>query len=232
MNIFYISSDPVEAAKQLLDLHMKMALESAQILFTVLYLLQPALLDEYNLGTPYKPTHTGNALTKWACATPHNFDWLCAHGIAICEEKERRYHKPHACAPMIQWLRENAPFAEQGDYKLHTPPPLHIDDRLRGIEDPTDAHRANYHIKAAQFGSYINRRPPKWLRVAVPCWTKSSRQAKKQLVQQSDAPRWRQLGDVLSAYGIDNSDAIVKKQRKRKRTTQNKSNKKRAIGAE
>ena len=45
MNIFYLDPDPVAAAQMQCDKHVvKMALETAQILSTV-------------LGGPYKPTH-------------------------------------------------------------------------------------------------------------------------------------------------------------------------------
>ena len=90
MNIFILSSNPVEAAQMQCDKHVvKMCLETAQMLSTI-------------AGGPYKPTHANHPCTKWARACMENFLWLKQHGLALCDEYKRRYGKQHKCRPIIE----------------------------------------------------------------------------------------------------------------------------------
>jgi hypothetical protein len=94
MNIFVLDEDPVKAAWMQCDRHaVKMALETAQMLCTVLHALgQPA---------PYKPTHKNHPCTIWVGSSQESFLWTVAHGLALCETYQARYGKVHACKSII-----------------------------------------------------------------------------------------------------------------------------------
>ena len=80
MNIFVLDSHPVTAAQMLASaLHR--------------YGIDEALLPLTKAGTPYKSTHPHHLCTRWAGDTSTNFDWLCMHGLALCDEYYFRYQK-------------------------------------------------------------------------------------------------------------------------------------------
>lgn len=90
MNIFALNDNPVLAAQMQCDKHVvKMVLETAQMLSTV-------------VGGPYKPTHVNHPCTIWARTSQGNFNWLVAHGLALCNEYTRRYGKRHKCQEIIE----------------------------------------------------------------------------------------------------------------------------------
>ena len=95
MNIFATSSDPIECAKFLDDKRcVKMCLETAQILSTVLHLR--------GHGGPYKPTHIHHPAVQWAAASRKNYQWTLQHFVALCDEYQARYHKVHKCKGLLK----------------------------------------------------------------------------------------------------------------------------------
>ena len=146
MNIFILSTNPVEAAQMQCDKHVvKMVLESAQILSTV-------------SGGPYKPTHANHPCVLWAKANRTNFNWLCRHGMALCAEYTRRYGRRHKSQDVIEQIA----YAHDAE-KL----PVGISefvqcmpDEFRG-SDPVVAYRKYYHSKT--FAAWNKSRPaPYW----------------------------------------------------------------------
>ena len=79
MNIFVLDEDPRLAAKYHCDQHMKMILESAQMLSTV-------------LGGPYKPTHKNHPCTKWVAESWSNAMWLWQLTKYLNEEYKHRFN--------------------------------------------------------------------------------------------------------------------------------------------
>ena len=68
MNIFFLSKDPVEAARVQCDQHVvKMILETAQMLSTVAH--QHKYLGVTGI---YKPTHANHPMTKWVNTHKNN----------------------------------------------------------------------------------------------------------------------------------------------------------------
>ena len=110
MNIFVLDEDPWTAAISVCDRHsVKMPLETAQLLCT-------SLATHGVLDTPYKPTHKNHPCTQWASLNRSNFDWLVAHGYALCRTYELRYGKKHNCLEVIVWcdmLRSRIPEGER-----------------------------------------------------------------------------------------------------------------------
>lgn len=102
MNIFACDPDSAVAAQALPDkLVVKMPLETAQILCTALW----------NAGqeAPYLPTHRKHPSVLWAGETAGNWNWLVAHGLALCEEFTRRYGKVHASREIILQVAKRGP---------------------------------------------------------------------------------------------------------------------------
>jgi len=93
MNIFMTSFCPHEAARNLDDKRVvKMVLESAQILSTI-------------LGGPYKPTHRNHPCTLWAGTSKSNARWLLRHMVYLCREYTSRYGRIHKCESLIAGFR-------------------------------------------------------------------------------------------------------------------------------
>ena len=88
MNIFVTSECPEESAKYLDDKRcVKMVLESAQILSTV--------LEQRMVKAPYRSTHRQHPCVQWAMYSRENYQWLLHHFEALCKEYTARYNKIH-----------------------------------------------------------------------------------------------------------------------------------------
>jgi hypothetical protein len=100
MNIFSVDQCPIISAQSLCDKHMKMLLESAQILCTNYHL--------QGIHAPYKRTHENHPSTVWARHSRDNFEWLLEHGLEIAYEYTRRYNKRHKSQQVIEWCMDNS----------------------------------------------------------------------------------------------------------------------------
>src|SRR6056300_339103 len=115
MNIFALSSNPVEAAQQMIDKHVvKMPTESCQMLHTNhlyfhykgIYGVEPSLKDLKKFHAHInsklmKPAMLNHPSTIWARETKANFMWLYEHALALCEEYTFRYGKEHGTQKRI-----------------------------------------------------------------------------------------------------------------------------------
>jgi len=100
MNIFYINEDPILAARELADDHIrKMQIESAQMLCTTFW--------HFGRWAPYKKCFFNHPSTKWVRESIEHFNWLLIHGLEICEEFEKRYGKIHATKNTLIWCQTN-----------------------------------------------------------------------------------------------------------------------------
>jgi hypothetical protein len=110
LNIFAVDSDPVVAAQSLCDAHVvKMILESAQMLCAA----HPAGV------APYKPTHMKHPCTIWTRTSRENYDWLCRHAKALCEEYTYRYGKRHKSEDVVDWCIANSSEIPNGSLTPH-----------------------------------------------------------------------------------------------------------------
>lgn len=109
MNLFACNENPIEAAKCLPDKHVcKMCIENAQMLAVAV-----GSLHGFGWGTirkkdgsPYsQKAHFNHPSTVWIRETYANLAWAITHGLALCDEFEHRYGKPHASkvAHMDAW---------------------------------------------------------------------------------------------------------------------------------
>ena len=142
MNIFVTDECPRASAQVLPDKHIvKMPLECCQMLSIV-------ASDKWGHGygtlpkadgTPYateKGAFRNHPCTIWASEFVNNWQWLIAHGFALCQEYAARYGKTHSCFltlcaakeifptgdPQGRSGKETTPFvrAMPDEYKLDT----------------------------------------------------------------------------------------------------------------
>lgn len=133
MNVFYINEDPVKAAQELCDEHVrKMQIESAQMLCTAHWLL--------GKEAPYKKSHVNHPSTKWVRESIENYRWLVEHGLAICEEFTRRHGTYHKTKDVLNWCKQNEP---QIPSKGFLPPPQCMPDQYKN-QDTVEAYKTFY----------------------------------------------------------------------------------------
>lgn len=160
MNIFYLSSDPVECAKWHYDKHVvKMILEYSQLLSTAHHLLD---------GTPsiecYKPTHKNHPSAVWVRERIENYQWLYELLKETCKEYTHRYGKVHATQQKgIVDNLWNVPYEllatkQSGVTKM----PQCMPDEYK-CDDSIMAYRNYYREGKAHLMAYKNREAPKWL---------------------------------------------------------------------
>ena len=110
MNIFYINTDPIVAAQELADDHIrKMQIESAQMCCTAHW--------ESGNEAPYKRAHVNHPSTKWTRESIQHYRWLVKHGLEICNEFTKRYGKHHKTQNILEWLRDNEPNIPDNGFK-------------------------------------------------------------------------------------------------------------------
>jgi hypothetical protein len=151
VNIFVLSKDPIKAAQMQCDKHVvKMVLESAQILSTVLHL--------QGHPHPYKPTHKNHPCVQWA-TEPANQYWLYRHFIALCAEYEHRYHRTHKCAYLLEEL---SPKTDGAVMKT----PAHfvqcMPDEYKS-KNVVTAYRSYYRGAKSAFARWTGRPVPFWM---------------------------------------------------------------------
>ncbi len=118
MNIFYINEDPIIAARELADDHIrKMQIESAQMCCTAHW--------ETNSEAPYKRAHKNHPSTIWARESLPQYLWLVEHGLEICNEFTKRYKNTHKTEQVLLWLKNNLPDIPDNGFKE---PPLCMPD--------------------------------------------------------------------------------------------------------
>ena len=105
MNIFVLDLNPKLCAQYHCDKHVvKMILETAQILYSVHWMVETELPSN-----AYKLAHKNHPCCVWARTSLDNYNWLCQLGLFLCEEYTQRYSKVHKTQQHIEWLTENPP---------------------------------------------------------------------------------------------------------------------------
>jgi hypothetical protein len=155
MNIFYIDSDPKQAAQQLADDHVrKMQIESAQMCSVAHW--------ENGSTAPYKKFHTNHPSTKWVRASIQHYRWMIQHGLEICSEFEKRYGKHHKTQDVLEWLRDNEPNIPDIEF---IDPPQCMPEEFKQV-DTIQAYRTFYiedkvKIKQLKWNKINNK--PEWI---------------------------------------------------------------------
>ncbi|MGV3740129.1 MAG: hypothetical protein ACO1N3_02400 [Gammaproteobacteria bacterium] len=151
MNIFYLDSNITQCARFHCDKHViKMILESAQVLCTVLWM--------HDIKAPYKPTHMQHPCVLWANHSLSNWLWLKDLASALNEEYKYRFNhqKNHKSYEVIQSL-VIPPLIDLG----LTERPLAMPDEFKQ-SDPVKAYRNYYKIAKSHLAKWTKRDIPDW----------------------------------------------------------------------
>lgn len=173
--------DPVEAAQMLCDKHMKMVVESAQMLSTVHRVLDgdlgtrtsksgkrmkkhwyhPILQDVL-----YDNVHEKHPSTVWTSESLSNYIWHYNHFIALCDEYTYRYGRTHACDTRFRNVFSTPP-KNIPNIGLTTPRlAMESEPECKALGDPILAYRAFYQTKQTRFKMlWKNREIPDWFNV-------------------------------------------------------------------
>lgn len=165
MNIFYTDENPVHAAWSLPDKHIsKMPVECVQLLVSALnrsgieHDIRTKAGDRHRGGYPNHPC------TVWTAASRLHFEWVLAHGYALCVEFERRFGRVHACLRQLQAI-DIAGHADELKEDTFSAPPQCMPDDLK-VGDTVTAYRRCIAGKVLDKpGSFYWRRgdAPSWL---------------------------------------------------------------------
>jgi len=150
VNIFILDFNPVVAAEYLCDKHMKMILETAQILCMVSW--------RYGVGAPYRPVRNKNhRCVVWAGESLENYYWTLAHGLAAAAQYRKRYGKIHSSERVIKWCVDNG---GKPTVKGFTPFALAMPDKYK-CSDAVKAYR-DFYIGEKTFAKWNFTKKPWW----------------------------------------------------------------------
>jgi hypothetical protein len=192
MNLFILSTDPVEAAQMQCDKHVpKMLVESAQMLSTAHRVLDGKLTkrpsksgktmvkywDLYEGADDleaellyYKAVHVGHPCTKWSMESDSNYRWHWEHMKALADEYTYRYNKTHKTQREVLWPLQSPPRnIPKGPM---TPFKLAMKDFPECIVpgNPVQSYRNFYQTKQHRFKMVWSKRStPEWFEYADLC---------------------------------------------------------------
>jgi hypothetical protein len=155
MNIFFLSFNPRIAAEHHCDKHVvKMILETAQLLYSA-FPIVPA--------NGYKKTHVNHPCAIWTRESLDNYMWLCALGLALCDEYTFRYNKVHKTQSHLHWLVVNPPeLPAIGITEIRQAMPIEYKR-----PNPIEAYRAYYIGAKTRLLTYSKRSAPDFLPKAI-----------------------------------------------------------------
>lgn len=161
MNLFFLHYNPVVAASQQCDKHVvKMLLETAQILSSV------CRLNGIEHVSLYKQTHVNHPVVVWTRASRKNFEWVLAHGLALCAEYTRRYGKVHKSERVIKEIVHLYTAINFSAEHVTLPPLCMPDEFKRGhglcIEDIVSSYRNYYMGPKRAFAKWKFTECPEW----------------------------------------------------------------------
>ncbi len=176
MNIFVLDKNPTTAAEYMCDKHIvKMILESCQLLSTThrvldgkkverqtkngrrytYYMLEDSRVDSYI----YKSTMINHPCTIWTRQSTRNYDWLCKHTLALCEQYTKRYGKTHVSTQLAEWLFRHPPTGLKIDSL--TPFAQAMPDQYKH-QDAIKAYRDYYIFEKSRFAKWKLGNTPEW----------------------------------------------------------------------
>lgn len=173
MNLFWLCLDFALNASYHCDQHVvKMPLEAVQVLYAVLWLLDPngswrdnAPYNKQKTARGYKLTHKNHPLVKWATESLTNYMHCADYALALCREYTIRYKKTTLVEEHAKWLKNNPP-ATLFDIGM-TPVPLCIGEdttrREEDLEKVVAAYRMYYKTQKLKLARYRHTEKPEWL---------------------------------------------------------------------
>ena len=163
MNRFLISYTPEWISRELCDKHIvKMPLEEAQMLCTVMRLHAPEYAEETEL---YRAVHQKHPCTIWAGKTRANYRYSLEMFRHMCNEYTYRYGKVHGSWRLWDALEHGAALVPEGDITPHPECFSEHTDLKSGENWPINSYRKFYMTKQRRFSmKWTNRPVPSWFR--------------------------------------------------------------------
>lgn len=160
MNIFYLSSNPLECARFHTDRHTnKMILESAQLLSTAHH-----VLDGPNAPVGiYKKTHVNHPSAIWVRQSILNYEYVYNLFTNLCEEYTYRYGKVHKTEKklwhthLLNLAPNNIPWVPATEI------PQCMPDEYKIPGNPIEAYRNYYRRGKEHLHKWTIRERPDWL---------------------------------------------------------------------
>lgn len=175
MNIFYLSHDPAECARQHLDKHVvKMIVEYGQLMSTAHRVLdgtpylgktinnrniQRWLLPDERESVIWKASHVNHPSGLWLRSSSTHYKWLYSLWLEMLKEYTYRYQKAHSNERMINWfymLPNNIPIKGW----LSDPTPAMPDEYK--TNNSIQSYRNYYKGAKKGFAVWKNRPVPSW----------------------------------------------------------------------
>ena len=185
MNIFALSTDPIEAAQMQCNAHVvKMIVESAQMLSTAHRMLDGRLtkapsksgktmvkawvLPDDREDVLYKAVHMNHPCTVWTTKSDMNYNWHYAHFVALCDEYTYRYGKVHATDTLLREklaiMPKNIKYGDMTQFALA----MKSNPECMHPNDPVRSYREFYQTKQGRFKmAWTKREVPEWFKVAA-----------------------------------------------------------------
>lgn len=176
MNIFYLSSDPGECARQHCDKHVvKMIVEYAQLMSTAHRLLDGVATKGKTANTGrsvvrwvlpddredhvYLAGHVNHPSAVWTRESAENYKWLYSLWLELMDEYTFRYGKQHACTKLIGHLA-NVP--NNIRHTGLTVVPQCMPDEYKVAGDTIAAYKNFYCGSKSRFAKWTKRDAPNW----------------------------------------------------------------------
>ena len=174
MNVFYLSNDPIECAKQHCDKHVvKMIIEYAQLLSTAHRVLDGEQyiddssgrrikrwrLDDDREQLLYKASHINHPDNIWVRQNNGNYTWLNQLFCALCDEYTHRYGKEHETARKLRGKLTRLPTNIKPGF--FTEPPQCMPFTCKML-DTIEAYKRYYIREKAEFAKWTKRQIPEW----------------------------------------------------------------------
>ena len=148
MNIFFLSENPVMAARYQCDKHVvKMPLETAQMLCAAHHLCGGSKSKKL-----YRLTHKNHPCTKWVRHNSANYEWAYIHFLSLLNEYTLRYGRVHKCNELVGILREvpkRIPVRE-----VISAPARAFDESKYGHSDSIESYRHFYSAEKQDFATW------------------------------------------------------------------------------
>lgn len=176
LNIFYINTDPIIAAQQMVDRHViKMILETAQLLSTAHRVLDGKMyigktktgrnvkrwaLNNSKEEILYLASHIHHPSAIWCRETSANYQWLYWHFVALLDEYTHRYGKIHKCDSMKSVLSDLPKSIKHSGFTQPTPA---MDDQYVVPGNSIASYMKYYKYGKKHLHAWTNRTPPEWI---------------------------------------------------------------------
>jgi hypothetical protein len=153
MNIFVLDLDPAKAAQYHCDKHVnKMFIESVQLLSNCLP----------ETKAPYKRAYYMHPCSVWARDTPANTKWLVQLALALENEFQVRYGKPHKTSGALRVIEHHLKAKLDTVNEQPTAFCLTMPDEYK-TDNPVESYRHYYKKVKSAFAKWSKATPaPNW----------------------------------------------------------------------